>query len=124
METQAPDIDGCVLINDVPDGVVPAAGEICERRDNRRTRVRPGWKNINADNTDGTERIQIRRCRPPDYLALAIATCGVGYLPLIPGTFGSLVGVGIFLLLSRTTLRSRCCDCRGHIRRHLGRFPN
>jgi phosphatidylglycerophosphatase A len=34
-----------------------------------------------------------------DYLALAIATCGVGYLPLIPGTFGSLVGAGIFLLL-------------------------
>ena len=37
-----------------------------------------------------------------DYLALAIATCGVGYLPLMPGTFGSLVGVGIFLLLNRT----------------------
>jgi phosphatidylglycerophosphatase A len=32
-----------------------------------------------------------------DYLALAIATCGVGYLPLMPGTYGSLVGVGIFL---------------------------
>jgi ribosomal protein S12 methylthiotransferase len=28
METQAPDIDGCVLINDVPDGVVPAVGEL------------------------------------------------------------------------------------------------
>ena len=28
MESQAPDIDGCVLINDVPDGVVPVAGEI------------------------------------------------------------------------------------------------
>ena len=28
METQAPDIDGCVLINDVPDGVVPAEGEL------------------------------------------------------------------------------------------------
>ena len=27
METQAPDIDGCVLINDVPDGLAPAAGE-------------------------------------------------------------------------------------------------
>jgi ribosomal protein S12 methylthiotransferase len=27
METQAPDIDGCVLINDVPDGVVPGLGE-------------------------------------------------------------------------------------------------
>jgi phosphatidylglycerophosphatase A len=33
-----------------------------------------------------------------DYLALAIATCGVGYLPLAPGTWGSLVGVGIYLL--------------------------
>ena len=39
-----------------------------------------------------------------NYLALAIATCGVGYLPLMPGTFGSLVGVGIFLLLSRTVV--------------------
>jgi len=28
METQAPDIDGCVLINDVPDSVVPASGEM------------------------------------------------------------------------------------------------
>src|SRR6266581_3039240 len=27
METQAPDIDGCVLINDAPDGVVPVAGD-------------------------------------------------------------------------------------------------
>src|SRR5689334_11990198 len=39
--------------------------------------------------------------KPTDYLALSIATCGVGYLPLMPGTFGSLVGVGIFLLLGR-----------------------
>ena len=36
-----------------------------------------------------------------DYLALSIATCGVGYLPLAPGTFGSLVGVGLFLLFAR-----------------------
>jgi len=28
METQAPDIDGCVLINDVPDGVLPVAGQL------------------------------------------------------------------------------------------------
>ena len=28
METQAPDIDGCVLINDVPEGLLPAAGEM------------------------------------------------------------------------------------------------
>lgn len=31
-----------------------------------------------------------------DYFALAIATCGVGYLPLAPGTWGSLVGIGVF----------------------------
>lgn len=39
--------------------------------------------------------------KPTDYLALSIATCGVGYLPLMPGTFGSLLAVGIFLLLVR-----------------------
>ncbi len=36
-----------------------------------------------------------------DYFALAIATFGVGYLPLIPGTFGSLVSVGLFLLFTQ-----------------------
>ena len=34
-----------------------------------------------------------------DYLALSIATCGVGYLPLAPGTYGSVVGVGLYVLL-------------------------
>ncbi|MGI8786924.1 MAG: phosphatidylglycerophosphatase A family protein [Pyrinomonadaceae bacterium] len=34
-----------------------------------------------------------------DYFSLAIATCGVGYLPLAPGTWGSLVGVGIYLFI-------------------------
>jgi phosphatidylglycerophosphatase A len=33
-----------------------------------------------------------------DYLALALSTWGVGYIPLAPGTFGSAVGVGIYLL--------------------------
>jgi phosphatidylglycerophosphatase A len=36
---------------------------------------------------------------PLDYIALAIATYGVGFIPLAPGTWGSLVGVGIYLLL-------------------------
>jgi phosphatidylglycerophosphatase A len=40
-----------------------------------------------------------------DYLALAIATCGVGYLPIAPGTWGSLVGVGIYLGLRSMTPR-------------------
>ena len=32
-----------------------------------------------------------------DYLALAIGTCGVGYIPIAPGTFGSLVGIGLWV---------------------------
>ena len=39
--------------------------------------------------------------KPTDYLALAISTWGVGYLPVMPGTYGSLVAVGIFLGLTR-----------------------
>ena len=34
-----------------------------------------------------------------DYLTLAIATCGVGYLPLAPGTWGSLVGLVFYWYL-------------------------
>jgi len=34
-----------------------------------------------------------------DYVALAIATCGVGYFPIAPGTLGSLVGVGLYLTI-------------------------
>jgi ribosomal protein S12 methylthiotransferase len=30
LETQAPDIDGCVLINDVPEGFAPATGEMVD----------------------------------------------------------------------------------------------
>ena len=32
-----------------------------------------------------------------DYVALAIATVGVGYSPIAPGTVGSMVGVGLYL---------------------------
>ena len=32
-----------------------------------------------------------------DYFALAIATVGVGYFPIAPGTLGSLVGVAVYL---------------------------
>ena len=32
-----------------------------------------------------------------DYAALAVTTCGVGYIPGAPGTYGSIIGVGIYL---------------------------
>ncbi len=40
-----------------------------------------------------------RRRSGRDSLALAIATCGVGYMPLGPGTWGSALGVGIYVLM-------------------------
>lgn len=36
--------------------------------------------------------------RAANTLALVVATCGVGYLPLAPGTWGSLLGVALYLL--------------------------
>ena len=45
------------------------------------------------------------RRTPADYLALAIATCGVGYFPIAPGTLGSIVGVLIYVVLRHYTLR-------------------
>jgi phosphatidylglycerophosphatase A len=36
-----------------------------------------------------------------DYFSLAVTTFGVGYLPLAPGTWGSMVGVGVYLLIGR-----------------------
>ena len=40
-----------------------------------------------------------RRRTVMDYLALALATCGVGYLPIAPGTVGSMVGLGLYLTI-------------------------
>src|SRR4051812_26581790 len=41
---------------------------------------------------------KLKRKTPLDYFALAVTTFGVGYLPLAPGTYGSAVGVLIYLL--------------------------
>jgi phosphatidylglycerophosphatase A len=47
------------------------------------------------------KKIQQRKPSGPlDYLSLAVTTVGVGYLPLAPGTWGSLVAVGIYVLLA------------------------
>lgn len=37
--------------------------------------------------------------RAKDYFALIIATCGVGYIPIAPGTWGSMVGVALYFFL-------------------------
>lgn len=35
-----------------------------------------------------------------DYIALAFSTFGVGYMPIAPGTFGSMVGIIIYLAVT------------------------
>ena len=45
-------------------------------------------------------KTEVERRKPQgikDYFSLAMTTFGVGYLPLAPGTWGSMVGVAIYL---------------------------
>lgn len=45
---------------------------------------------------------KIKDKTPLDYFSLAVTTFGVGYLPLAPGTYGSIVGVLIYLFFGWT----------------------
>jgi phosphatidylglycerophosphatase A len=47
-----------------------------------------------------------------DYLALALSTWGVGFIPFAPGTFGSAVGVGLYLLAERVGARAFALGAR------------
>ncbi len=49
-----------------------------------------------------------RRRTAGDYLAMALATCGVGLIPVAPGTWGS--GVGVVLYLGLGYLAQRVFD--------------
>lgn len=46
------------------------------------------------------KRTKEKKKTPLDYFSLAITTCGVGYLPIAPGTWGSAVGVLIYLAVA------------------------
>jgi hypothetical protein len=54
---------------------------------------------LNAAAVSATEIAPRQRLTVKDYLALAVATCGVGYFPIAPGTMGALVGVGLYLTI-------------------------
>lgn len=55
---------------------------------------------LNPNVAVSSETIERRGLRSAgDYLALALATCGVGYFPIAPGTLGSLVGLGLYLTI-------------------------
>src|SRR5882724_11676436 len=55
-----------------------------------------------------------------DYLALAIATCGVGYLPLAPGTWGSLLAVGYYIFLHGVWFPHTDIPPGAYVRSYLG----
>jgi phosphatidylglycerophosphatase A len=44
-----------------------------------------------------------RRRTAGDYAAVALATCGVGYIPIAPGTWGAGVGLALYLGLGSLT---------------------
>src|SRR5437764_14843377 len=57
---------------------------------------------LNPNAVDATRVVVPRGARTAgDYLALALATCGVGLIPLAPGTWGSAVGVLLYLAVGR-----------------------
>src|SRR5687768_272302 len=59
-----------------------------------------------AIETQELAKEQIKNKTAADYLSLAITTFGVGYIPLAPGTWGSAVGVLIYLLLCQLEINS------------------
>ena len=64
-----------------------------------------------------------RRRTPGDYLALALATWGVGFIPGAPGTYGSAVGVGLYLLVESAGARiSTTAAARGWSQAALASF--
>ena len=65
--------------------------------------VKESSDKLNLTMTAGVVSRQARSAK--DYLALAIATCGVGYLPLAPGTWGSLVGVVVYALVRGAAMK-------------------
>lgn len=61
-----------------------------------------------ANNEIGEPQKQtIENKTPLDYLAVALATWGVGFIPVAPGTWGSAVGVGIYLFVRQFEILSR-----------------
>jgi len=53
-----------------------------------------------AAETEKLAREKSKPKTPLDYFALGVTTFGVGYLPYAPGTYGSAVGVGVYLFFA------------------------
>ena len=58
-----------------------------------------------AVETEKLAREKIKDKTAVDYFSLALTTFGVGYIPLAPGTWGSAVGVLIYLVFRQSETR-------------------
>ncbi len=64
------------------------------------TAIKESSDELNPDAAVPAKEVAPRQRRTAlDYVALAIATCGVGYFPFAPGTLGALVGAGLYVTL-------------------------
>jgi phosphatidylglycerophosphatase A len=64
------------------------------------TKIKESSDELNPAVTVAAQEIApAKRRTATDYLALAFATCGVGYFPIAPGTLGSLAGVGLYVTI-------------------------
>jgi phosphatidylglycerophosphatase A len=52
-----------------------------------------------ANQTDELKEVTIEKKSFLDYFSIALSTFGVGFIPLAPGTWGSAVGILIFLFI-------------------------
>lgn len=57
-------------------------------------------KNVKPDDAAIETELTRKKYGAADLAALALSTCGVGYIPIAPGTFGSAVGVVIYLIVA------------------------
>lgn len=61
------------------------------------TTIKESSDELNLSGVTSASVVAAQRQRTPgDTIALAFATCGVGFIPLAPGTWGSLLGVFVW----------------------------
>lgn len=54
---------------------------------------------VNSNSLIGSATVGVAIRTPRERLALAVSTCGVGYIPIVPATWGSAVTTGFYWLL-------------------------
>src|SRR5438309_1644962 len=82
-----------------------AAHRAAEPRVFLRMPIKESSDELNPPEAVSETQIAPRRRRTlADLVALTIATCGVGYAPIAPGTLGSILGILMYLAIGSLTM--------------------